>query len=303
MKCLHALSFAALLGLALPLAAYSQESPVRQYFPTGTIIHPNINYAGDTFQKHLLDIYLPANAGPSTPLVVWVHGGGWMVNDKYADMSYMRKTIAGILDSGYALASIDYRFSTTAIFPAQIQDCNLALEWLYKNAATYKLNKNRIALMGFSAGGHLASLQALSLNNKVNTFYANGTKPSFGISCVVDFYGPSDLIAIGTTPAALDDKNALTLLLGARAIDRPDLARVASPATYVDKNDPPFLIIQGEKDDQVPNTQAVILNSWLKLHGVPTELIMVAGAPHYGVMFDADDIRAKIFSFLAKHLK
>lgn len=303
MKRLSTLAFACLLGLALPHAATSQESPVKHYFPAGTVIHQNINYAGDTLQKHLLDIYLPANAGPTTPLVVWVHGGGWMVNDKYADMSYMRKTIAGLLDSGYALASIDYRFSTTAAFPAQIQDCNLALDWLYKNAATYKLNKNRIALIGFSAGGHLASLQGLALNNKVKAFYANGTKPSFGIRCVVDFYGPSDLIAIGSNPERQDGKDALSLLLGARAIDRPDLARVASPVTYVDKNDPPFLIIQGEKDDQVPNTQAIILDSWLKLQGVPTELIMVTGAPHFGVMFDADDIRERILRFLAMHLK
>lgn len=303
MNSLRTLFLGGLVSLATPFAAASQESPVKHYFPAGTVIYQNLNYAGDTLKKHLLDIYLPAKAGPSTPLVVWVHGGGWMVNDKYADMSYMRKTIAALLDSGYALASIDYRFSTTAPFPAQIQDCNLALDWLYKNAATYQLDKNKIGLIGFSAGGHLASLQGLSLNNKVKAFYPDGSKPSFGIRCVVDFYGPSDLVAFGTIPAALEGQNALTLLLGARAIDRPDLARVASPATYVDKNDPPFLIIQGEKDDQVPNTQAIILNSWLKLQGVPTELIMVTGAPHFGEMFDADDIRTRIFSFLRTHLK
>lgn len=292
---------ACLLCLATSLTALCQESPVKQFFPGGTVIHQNIAYAGDTLKKHLLDIYVPANAGASTSLLVWIHGGGWMTNDKYADMSYMRKTIAALLDSGYALASIDYRFSTTAPFPAQIQDCNQALSWLYRNAATYKFNRNRIGLIGFSAGGHLASLQALSRNNKVKAFYAAGDKPAFGIRCVVDFYGPSELIAIGNQ--ATDGSDPLSLLLGARPIDRPDLARWASPVTYVDQNDPPFLIIQGEKDESVPNTQAIILHSWLHQKGVPSELIMVAGAPHFGVMFDTDAIRQKLFAFLSTNLR
>ena len=149
-------------------------SKVQNIFPKGTITYSNIPYAADTFKKHLLDIYLPPNAGANTPLIVWVHGGAWMLNDKYADMGYMKNTIKGFIDSGYALASIDYRYSTTAIFPAQIQDCNQALEYLYEHAAQYKLDKKRIALIGFSAGGHLASLLALTHNNEVKAFYANG---------------------------------------------------------------------------------------------------------------------------------
>jgi acetyl esterase/lipase len=87
-------------------------------------MHNNIPYANDTLKKHLLDIYLPPNANNNTPLIVWVHGGAWMLNDKYADMGYMKNTIKAFINNGYALASIDYRHSTTAIFPAQIQDCN-----------------------------------------------------------------------------------------------------------------------------------------------------------------------------------
>jgi len=285
--------------------AHAQSSPVQQIFPAGTITYSNIPYGGDTLRKHLVDIYLPATAGANTPVVVWIHGGAWMMNDKYADMGYMKNTIRGFIESGYALASIDYRHSTTAVFPAQIQDCNQALEYLYEHAKQYKLDKNRIALIGFSAGGHLASLLALSHNNKVKEFYVNGAKRSFAIKCVMDFYGPSDFIAISGNPDSSinNARNPVALLIGALPIERPDLARRASPVTYIDKNDPPFLIVQGEKDESVPNTQSRLLSSWLTIAGVNNELIIVPNAPHYGEMFDAEWIRKRLFAFLAAHMK
>jgi len=280
-------------------------SPVQNIFPKGTITYSNISYAGDTLTKHLLDIYLPPNARANTPLIVWVHGGAWMLNDKYADMGYMKNTIKGFIDSGYALASVDYRYSTTAVFPAQIQDCNQALQYLYDHAGQYKLDKNRIALIGFSAGGHLASLLALSHNNAVKDFYANGAKPGFAIKCVLDFYGPSDLVAISSNPdtSVNNTRNPVAVLLGAMPVDRPDLARRASPVTYIDKADPPFIIVQGEKDESVPNTQSKLLNASLKLAGVQSELIIVPNAPHYGEMFDAEWIRKRLFRFLDEHLR
>ena len=284
--------------------AYTQTSPVAKLFPAGTVTHANIPYANDTLKKHLLDIYLPPNAGSHTPLIVWVHGGAWRVNDKYADMGYMANTIQGFIDKGYALASIDYRHSTTAVFPAQIQDCNQALEFLYQHAAEYSFDRKRIALIGFSAGGHLASLMGLSANNAVKDFYPAGMKPHFNIKCVLDYYGPSDLIALATNPdtAINNNRNAVSVLLGAMPVERPDLAKKASPVTYIDKNDPPFLIVQGEKDESVPNTQSKLLHAWLTLTGVKSQLIIVPNAPHYGVMFDTEDTRKEVFAFLAAHL-
>ncbi len=280
-------------------------SPVQHIFPEGTITYANISYAGDTLKKHLLDIYLPPNTKKELPLVVWIHGGAWMLNDKYADMGYMQNTVKAFIDSGYALASIDYRYSTTAIFPAQIQDCNEAVEYLYEHAAEYKIDKNRIALIGFSAGGHLASLMALSNNNDVKEFYPPGKKINFNIKCAFDFYGPSDLVMLATNPdtSVNNKQNPVSLLLGAMPVDRPDLAKIASPVNYVDKNDPPFLIVQGEKDQSVPNTESKILSSWLTLAGVPNTLIIVPGAPHYGKMYDADYIRKDIFKYLDKYVK
>jgi acetyl esterase/lipase len=285
------------------------QSPVKNLFPEGTIFHENINYAGDTLKKHLLDIYLPSvsDGKPSSaklpPLIIWVHGGGWMLNDKYADMGYMKNTVRGFIEEGYALASIDYRHSTTKPFPALVQDCNRAVQFLYSNGDKYGYDKNRIALVGFSAGGHLASLISLSANNHMNDFYHNGKPGTFKISSVIDFYGPSDLIAFGVDTAANQTQDPINILLGASRIERPDLAKKASPVTYIDRNDPPFLILHGEKDASVPITQSRYLDSWLRLAGVPSKLIIVPGAPHYGVMFDEEWIRREIFSFLDKTIK
>jgi len=278
---------------------------VQNIFSANTEVYGNIPYANDSSRFHLLDIYLPPNSSKPLPVVVWIHGGAWMLNDKYADMGYMKNTVQSFLDSGYALASIDYRYSTTAVFPAQVQDCNRAIQFLYDHAAKYKLNKEKIALIGFSAGGHLASLTALSANNNIARFYPDGKKPLFKIRTVLDFYGPSDfnILAGNKDTSANNERNPESILLGAWSLKRPDLAKAASPVTYVDKNDPPFLIVQGEKDESVPYTQSIMLQSWLNLAGVHNDLIIVPGAPHYGPMFDADYIREKIFYYLRTYLR
>lgn len=278
----------------------AQTNPVIDAFPKGTILHSNIPYNNDKLHKHLLDLYLPANTKGKIPLVIFIHGGGWLSNDKYADMGYMKKTIADIVSSGFALASIDYRFSTQAVFPAQMQDCNRAVSFLFDNADKYGLDKTRFAVMGFSAGGHLASMLGLSKNNGIESFFMPGTNKSFSIKAVVDFYGPAELLLF---PGNNDVKSPESLLIGAAPLARPDLAKAASPVTYVDKNDPPFLIIHGEKDDMVSVKQSQLLSAWLNLAGVPNELLIVKDAPHYGVMFDTDEVRIQVMKFLKQQLK
>jgi acetyl esterase/lipase len=292
-------NFLVILSFTLSTVGFSQSNPVIDAFPKGTILHGNVNYNNDSLPKHLLDIYLPANTKGKVPLVIFIHGGGWLGNDKYADISYMKKTVAEIVSSGYALASIDYRFATQATFPAQIQDCNRAISFLVDNADQYGLDNKRIAVMGFSAGGHLASLIGLSKNNDVENFFMPRTNKSFSFKAVIDFYGPAELILF---PGANDPKSPESLLIGATPLSRPDFAKAASPVTYVDKNDPPFLIIHGEKDDIVSNKHSHLLSSWLNVVSVQNELVIVKDAPHFGVMFDADDIRNKVIAFLKKQM-
>ncbi|WP_075352385.1 alpha/beta hydrolase [Algoriphagus marinus] len=278
---------------------FSQTNRVMNLFPEGTTLHGNIPYQNDTLQKHLLDIYLPPNPQSKVPLIIWVHGGGWLSNDKYADMGYMKETISALMNEGYALASIDYRFSTQAVFPAQMLDCNAAISFLVENAAKYGLDTDRMAVMGFSAGGHLASMLALSKNQNIDDFFLPETNRDFSFKAVVDFYGPADLTLF---PGANDPKSPEGLLIGAAPLDRPDLAKMASPVSFVDESDPPFLIIHGENDDLVSPRQSYLLNSWLQVKGIPSELIIVPGAPHYGSMFDSDEIRIKVLNILKKEL-
>ncbi len=292
-----------LMSICILISSAQTKPFVSEAFPKGTVFYQNIPYANDTLKKHLLDIYLPPNASPATPLVIWVHGGAWMVNDKYADMSYMTGTIKAILEKGYALASIDYRHSTTKIFPAQIQDCNQAIQFLHDQSAKYKLDKSRFALMGFSAGGHLASLLALSNNSTVPDFYFNNIKPSFKIRVVLDFYGPSNFLLFFGTNEINEIDNPIAKLLGTSPLVRPDISALASPVSYVDKDDPPFFIVHGEKDQDVPKTQSYLLKSYLDLSQVENALTIVKDAPHYGKMFDTEEVRIPLLRFLDKHMK
>ncbi|MHA8053875.1 alpha/beta hydrolase fold domain-containing protein [Aquirufa sp. OSTEICH-129A] len=276
------------------------SNPVLKLFPAGTVLHANIPFAQDTLKKHLLDIYLPANTTGKLPLVVFIHGGGWLVNDKYADMGYMGNTLTAMINQGFAVASIDYRWASQAIFPAQIQDSNQALIYLVEQADKYHLDKNKIAIMGFSAGGHLASLLGLANNNQVGAFFMNGKAQKFNIKAVVDFYGPSDLTSLESSD---DPKAPEAILLGAVPVDRPDLAKKASPVSYVDRQDPPFLIIHGEKDKSVNNKQSKLLSGWLSTVGVKNELIIVKDAPHFGRMYDTEDLKTKVLQFLVGTLK
>jgi acetyl esterase/lipase len=279
--------------------AFSQPDFIKETFPKGTVYFQNVSYAGDTLKKHLLDIYIPEKMKNNAPLIVWVHGGAWMANDKYADMGYMTGLLKAFMEKGYAFASIDYRHSTQQVFPAQIQDCNQALEFLYNQATQYKFDKEKIILIGFSAGGHLASLTGLSNNETVPEFYHNEKKPAFKVKAVIDFYGPSQfLMFFGNASPDASANDPISTLLGGSPVLRPDRSDLASPVTYVDKNDPPFFIVHGEKDQDVPVAQSILLNSYLNIAGVKNELTIVADAPHYGVMFDSEAIRKKLLNFL-----
>lgn len=298
----------ALLLLFISVFTYAQQpspSIIQGRLPKETIVHGNIPYNNDTLKKHLLDIYLPSDAKgefPSggVPLVVFIHGGGWIGNDKYADMGYMPNTVNAMLDNGFAVASIDYRFAQDAVFPAILQDCNKAVSFLYDNATKYNLDNNKFALMGFSAGGHLASLMGTSQNNKVdNLYFANSYRP-FEYKAVVDFYGPIDLTLF---TGSENPKSPESILIGATPIARPDLAKAASPLTYIDKNDPPFLIFHGEKDNIVSNRHSKLFHAWLQYFGVKSNITIVKDAPHFGTMYDVEEIRTKVIAFLKAELK
>lgn len=135
----------------------------------------------------------------------------------------MPNTVAALPTNGIAVASTDYRFATEAVFPAILQDCNRAVSFLYDHADKYGLEKNRMALMEFSAGGHLAPLMGTPQYNKVMEFYVSGICHPFRFKAAVDFYGPIDLVLL---PGKEDEKSPEGLLIGVAPLYRPELAKI-----------------------------------------------------------------------------
>lgn len=274
---------------------------LKNNFPNGVQFVSDVVFKSVGGLDLKLDIYRPAFGQGNYPVLVNIHGGAWLSGSKTQDAFYSAKLYRKLIESGIAIVSIEYRLSQQAKFPAQIQDCNDAIDFIYKNAAKYNLDKNRIALMGGSAGGHLVALVAATAGHNIKDFYGNGKKPAFKIRAVVDLFGVSDLIACRGNSGWIDHdapNSAEAQLLGASPLKRPDIARLASPSTYIDKNTPPFLIFHGDKDPVVQYTQSVILQSHLNLAGVENKFITVPGAGHGGAEFGADEYDAEILKFL-----
>jgi arylsulfatase A-like enzyme/dienelactone hydrolase len=269
---------------------------VRPALPEGVKRVANQTYATPATGAVLLDLYLPEKA-PARPLpvVMWIHGGGWKNGSKD------NCPLIWLAAEGYAVASINYRLSWLAQWPAQIDDVRTALRWLRTNAARYQLDPQRIAVAGGSAGGHLAAL--------VGTATAPaGETISSRVSAVLDLYGPADLLtsptnlpAPGRTDADLAKSNGAKLL-GGIVRDRPDLARQASALYHVSKEDPPFLILHGDKDPQVPLDQSQRLHAKLREAGVAAELVVIPGAGHGGKEFGTDEMKQKIRTFFGRSL-
>jgi acetyl esterase/lipase len=228
------------------------------------------------FRPLLLDLYLPAGRDLA-PLVVFMHGGGWLRGDRSMVSPSFAPWRPGPLErlaaAGFAVASVDYRLSGEARFPAQLEDVSAAVDWLAGHAGEYGFDAGRIVLWGESAGAHLAALLGLR-------------SPGPSVRGVVDWYGPADLAALqeqvgaagALTGDPLDTREAR--LLGAPVADVPELARAASPITHVRAGAPPFLIAHGTADRAVPFGQSEALAAALAEAGADVRLEAVHGADH-----------------------
>jgi acetyl esterase/lipase len=281
---------AALFGaviLAGPLAA--QPPGV----PADAKSHLDVAYGPHDQNK--LDVYVPKSAKP-LPLVIWVHGGGWESGDKDDGGPAVK-----LLTKGYATASVNYRFSKAAPFPAQIADVRAAVRHLRANAKTYNVDPNRFAAWGADAGGHLVAL--LGTGEKVKLFDGDSTvkssDPSPKVRAVVDWFGPTDLP--GLIPPGARADNAVSRLFGGPG--NMTLAGQANPVTHVSKDSAPFLICHGDADPVVPLAHSRELAAALKSAKVDCELIVLNGAGHGGKAFPTNPNLAAVEAFLDKQLK
>ncbi|MCF7818495.1 MAG: alpha/beta hydrolase [Kiritimatiellales bacterium] len=261
----------------------------------------NIPYANLESGPLLLDLYRPVNAKGSVPLIIWIHGGGWKNGSKENCLPVR----LGFTERGYAIASINYRLTDAASFPAQIEDCKAAIRWLRAHAKEYGLDPDHFGVWGSSAGGHLVAL--LGTSGEVSAFdTGENMKVSSRVQAVCDYYGPSDFKTMGTVPGFEGHARAdspESALLGGTAREKPEAAAAASPVTYVTADDPPFLIVHGDNDRTVPPDQSRRLDAALRAAGVESELVILPGSGHGGPAFSSPETIGKVAAFFDRHLK
>ncbi len=244
-----------------------------------------------------LDLHTPEKL--DAPLIVYVHGGAWRAGAK-EDVP-----VAGLLQHGFAIASVDYRLSPQARFPAQVHDIKAAIRFLRSQAGTFRINAAHIAVVGSSAGGHLAALVGVT-NGHAELEGRVGEHPeqSSAVQAVVSFYGASNLQTIlgQSTEFGLKMRvPALQLLLGGRPEEQADLARLASPVAHLDKDDPPVMLLHGDADPQMPPEQSAELATACRSAGVIVKHIVVPGAKHGGGEFYTPERLVQVADFLHQH--
>jgi acetyl esterase/lipase len=290
-------TLALVAALAWVTAVDSQERPKRPAPPgppPGVKVLRDLAYVEGGHERNRLDLFLPEKTEAPLPLLVWIHGGAWRAGSKEGCPAVSFTT------KGYAVASINYRFSQHALFPAQIEDCKAAIRWLRANAKKYNLDAGRIGVWGASAGGHLVALLGTTGGVKELEGSGGNLDQSSRVQCVVDWFGPTDLSTMGEQGDRAD--SPVAQLIGGPAPDNKEKARQGSPLTYVGKYAAPFLIMHGDQDKVVPLAQSERLAAALKQAGAEVVLQVVKGNGHGGPGFTSPENRKLIEDFFAKHL-
>jgi acetyl esterase/lipase len=257
----------------------------------------DLAYVTNGHLQQKLDLFVPG--GEALPLIIWVHGGAFRAGSKENGVPLEYK------DQGYAVASLNYRLSQDAIFPAQIEDCKAAVRFLRANAKRFRLDPDRFAAWGSSAGGHLVAMLGTTGDAKQFNVGEN-LNVSSRVQAVVDYFGPTDFLQmdahrlpggqVHNGPASPE-----SLLIGGAIQDHKDLASKANPITYITKTTPPFLICHGDRDPLVPHHQSELLEAALKQAGVPVTFYTVEGAGHG--RFNDPKVPDLTKQFLARQLK
>ncbi|QDS94368.1 Carboxylesterase NlhH [Roseimaritima multifibrata] len=287
--------------LAALVASAAVLSPLYGQEKKEVQVHRDLVYGEVAGAPLTLDLYLPKSETAS-PLIVWIHGGGWRAG------SNKNPPLVKLTEQGFALASIRYRFTDTAIFPAQIHDCKGAIRWLRANAKRYGLDSTRIAVAGSSAGGHLALLVGTSAGVAALEGDTGGNLdyPS-DVQAVIDYFGPSDFVLRGQTQPerAYTNQSGSFALLGGTEGERlaVETERFASPANYISKDDPPLLVFHGTADRTVLLDQSQHMVQRYKAAGLEAELVVLENAGHGGKAFYRGVHLAEATRFLVDHLR
>ncbi|BFM48394.1 alpha/beta hydrolase [Marinomonas sp. THO17] len=294
-KCFAVTAVITAVGFTNALAAQSDPSQ------TSYQIEKNITFKRIDNKDIKLDLYLPkANTDTKSPLLVWVHGGAWKRGSKDAIPNKNPLLLRSVLEAGYALASVDYRLSGEASFPAPVQDINDAINFLNQHANDYNIKADELVMMGRSAGGHLAGFIGATnaAYDKVD-FY---THPNYKVDAVVSFFGPTDLLAMGTKNGKkVGPRSSVSMFLGSAPTDNPELAKQASSTSYINAHSPAYIQLHGDEDKRVPLSQSEHLKALLDQYGVDNELYVEQGVGHSARIFDSEKYVPTVMAFLKKH--
>jgi len=261
-------------------------------------IQTDVEYGQAGERSLKLDVIQPkATSEKPRPCVVWIHGGGWQNGNKSSGIG----RLAGLVATGdYVGVTVGYRLTDETAWPGQIHDCKAAVRWVRANAKTLGINPDKIAVMGSSAGGHLVSMLGTSGDVKELEGKNGSADASSRVACVVDFCGPSDFLAIGKdNPRLNDPAGPVYKLLGGPLSEKQDVAKEASPITYVSADDPPFLILHGTDDKTVAIRQAELLHAAQQKAGNKTTFVKINGGGH-GI--GGPKVEERVKTFLVKHL-
>ena len=275
-----------------------KDNAVAKVKLTGTKVS-DVEYAMVGDHKLLLDLYLPRQPKGS-PLVVWIHGGGWYQNNK------SKVFISWLANYGVTVASINYRLVDVAKWPAQLHDCKGAVRWLRANSEKYGYNADRIVVAGASAGGHLAALMGTTGDVKELEGEVGGNRDySSRVQGVVDYYGATDFVLRSKTqPSRANKKGSVVYnLLGGGADQLVNVAKQASAKYHVTNDDPPFLVFHGEKDKTVLIDQSEAIDEAYQKAGLTMTFHRVAEGKHGGYVFYSGTNARRLYAFVKMYTK
>jgi acetyl esterase/lipase len=287
---------------ALTLAGMGTAQPLRAEppLPAGVDLVRDVQFGTGGGRPLRLHLLRPRTMPPAPmPVLVWIHGGAWQSGSKDGGIPMLGR----FAQRGYLGASVEYRLSQEAIFPAQIEDCKCAIRFLRAKAKEYHLDPDRIGAWGSSAGGHLVALLGTSGDAKDLEGKGGWQEFSSRVQAVCDWFGPTDFLKMDAAGSQLKHDgpdSPESRLIGGPIQANPEKAARANPITYVTRDDPPFLIMHGDQDPLVPLNQSELLFAALKKAGVDAALHVVKGAGHG---FGGREIDAMVDAFFDARLK
>lgn len=247
-------------------------------------------------QELCLDLYLPFWKS-RCPLLVYFHGGGW------SSGSYQESGVSWLTGYGFAVASVQYRLSGEAQFPAQVHDVKGAIRWLRGHASEFGYDARRVGAVGISSGGHLAMMAGLA-GEELEGEVGGCLEQSSRVDAVVNYFGASDFILRSQTQPGATERvgSVVQKLLGVSVRQDQELARLASPVTHVDAHSPPLFVMHGARDQQVKVDQAYRIADRYQELGLELELEILEEGGHGGMEFFNQKRRSQVGNFLRRHL-